>query len=599
MGVDALTKRLRLASGSTVPVHPLACVGKGDLVQRDAGGAVSVSVGDVSLPVTPEFRLEIRHQVTPSLVLPLTARELTTRSDFDAYHALSQFHYRTDRSFGRRAILLLQCHESSFPASVGFIEVTSPFMNLRNRNLLLDSHFVEPGEGVSWVRWDLDTRNRYVNAIARVSRVVVHPELRGLGLSRPLIEAAAAYVRERWHVRELRPLFLEITADMLKFMPFVSGGAMEYIGESEGNADRLAKDMAYLSRAQLSEAAEGHSVLSGRGKGILSRQRRDLAMVTRLRDAMSPNETIPEFLGRLISSEDVDEDAGELLLPLLRHPKPTYMQGLTRASSAFLSRRARELKVGPPEVEVPEPAPYSGSLVIDRLSLVYVLDTGGLRGSATGEVRRAFGLDRTFSFRTGISELSVRIHPGQVVYLFGASGSGKTSLLGLLRRESGLARAGNEQVEGSIRLPNGTKFGALERPEQGRPLISAIGAKTLSQAIYALNAAGLAEPRLYLSDYAHLSAGQQYRASLARLICSDANVWLLDEFAAGLDDATAMAVGRNFARAARRQGVVLIAATVRRQPLVGAMEPDLVVQLTQLEAPHVTASWSAWARGAR
>ena len=590
------SKRLRVESGQTIVVHGLACVGKGDVVRRDAGGNVSVRVGDATLPVTPEFRRDLRHAVTPTVTLPLTARELVEESDFGAYHSLAQFHYRTERSFGRRTVLLLECHDPSFPKAVAFVEVTSPFMALRNRNVLLDAPFVEPGEGVSWSCWDLATRNRYVNAIVRVSRVVVHPELRGLGLSRPLIDAAATYVRERWHVRDLRPLFLEITADMLKFMPFVSSGPMEYIGESEGNADRLAKDMSYLSRAQLSEAAPGHSVLSGRGKGILRRQKRDIAMVTRLRDSMAPGETIPEFIGRLISSEDVDEDAGELLLPLLRHPKPTYMQGLTRASAAFLARRVRELGLAAPETRVPEPAPYSGLVAIDELSLAYEIDTGALRGSTSGVVRRAFGLDRSFVFRTGISSLSVKIQPGEVAYLYGASGSGKTSLLRLLQQDSHTPRG--EHVEGSVRLPNGAVLGLLEPPLAGVPLISAIGAGTLAEAIYALNAAGLSEPRLYLSDYAQLSAGQQYRASLARLISSNANVWILDEFAAGLDDATAMAVGRNFARAARRRGVILIVATVRRQPLVGAMNPDIVIQLTQLEPPLITTDWQQWARGA-
>ncbi len=589
---DGLTKRLRLATDGVVDVHAFAVVGEGDLVRKDAGGSVSVKAGDVTLPVVPEFRLDIRHPVSPMTTLPLTAHELVSEADFEAYRALSQFHYRTERSFGRRAVLLLESRDPSFPKSVAFVEVTSPFLHLRNRNLLLDAPFTEPGEGVSWDRWDLPTRNRYVNAIARISRVVVHPELRGLGLSRPLIDAAASFVRDRWHQRELRPLFLEITADMLKFMPFVAGGSMVYIGESEGNAGRLAKDMAYLSRAQLTDAAEGHSVLSGRGKGILRRQKRDITLVTRLRDSLAPGETIPEFVGRLMSSEDVDEGAGELLLPLLRHPKPTYMQGLTRASTAFLGRRISELGLTTPDRRVPEPSPYSGPIAIHDLTLSYAIDTGALRGPVTGAVRRAFGLDRAFSFRTGISGLSLTIQPGQVAYLYGASGSGKTSLLRLLQGQTDPDSP--QHIEGEIRLPSGVKFGLLEPPTAHLPLISAIGAESLAEGIYALNSAGLAEPRLYLSEYAQLSAGQQYRASLAKLICSDANVWLLDEFAAGLDDATAIAVGRNFARAARRQGVILVAATVRRQPLIGAMGPDVVIQLTQLEPPLVTTDWKRW-----
>lgn len=586
-------KRLRVSGTSAVTVHAFACVGKGDMVRCDASGDVWVRAGDASLHVTPGFRLELRQDIAPGLTLTVLGGELVHPDEFAAYHALSQFHYRTEKSFGRRAVLLLQTSDPGFPKYVGFIEVTTPFLQMRNRSRIFDAPFAEPGESMSWTKWDLETRNRFTNVVARVSRVVVHPELRGLGLSRPLLEAAAVYARQRWQVRGLRPLFLEITADMLRFMPFVSGAGLRFIGESEGNLSRLAKDMVYLSRAQEGGGGGSHSVLSGRGKGILRRQKRDIAHVTRLRDEMAPGESIGEFLGQLLSSEDVDAQASELLLPLLRHPKASYMRGLTRRAEAFLTRRTAELHVAQSPASCPPVAPYSGSVDIDDLSLMYAIDTGELTANGGGAVRRAFGLERSFAFRTGISNLSVEVRPGEICYLFGASGSGKTTLLSLLMNPP--AQDSPLAVRGSVRLPNGVRIGEMAPPSTGVPLMSAIGAEDLEQAIYALNSAGLAEPRLYLSRFEQLSAGQQYRASLAKLICSGSNVWLLDEFAAGLDDATGVAVGRNFAKAARHLGVILIVATVRRQPLVNAMSPDVVVHLTQLEPPLVSRDWKQWA----
>jgi ABC-type transport system involved in cytochrome c biogenesis ATPase subunit/GNAT superfamily N-acetyltransferase len=583
-------KRLRLVGGSVILVHPFACVGKGDLIRAEGEGRLCLLAGKTSVPLTPAYREEFRHDVAPGMVLTLVAKELTTESDLSAYHALSQFHYRTERSFGRRSLLLLQASDHRLPKNLGFVEVTTPFLHLKNRNMVLDAPFTEPGQSVSWTSWDLATRSRYVNAIARVSRVVVHPELRGLGLSRPLLDAAASYAKRRWQVGGLRPLFLEITADMLKFMPFVSGTALRYIGESQGNADRLAKDISYLARAQETDVSGTHAVLSGRGKGILRRQKRDLALVTRLRDELAPGESLGDFVSLLLSSEDVDGRAGELLMPLLRHPKPTYMRGLTPAADAFLTRRTAELHLVQQPAALPDVEPSSGAVVIRDLTVGYDIDTGTLTSAQSGAIRRAFGLDRTFAFRTGLNHLSFQVRPGEVCYLYGASGSGKTTLLRLLMEERPPAK-----VDGSIRLPSGVSLGILEPLSEDVPLISAIKPRTLEEAVYALNSSGLSEPRLYLTPFEKLSAGQQYRACLARLICSGSNVWLLDEFAAGLDDATATAVGRNFSRAARRLGVILIAATVRREPLVNAMAPDLVVHLSQLEPPVVTDRWREWA----
>jgi ABC-type ATPase with predicted acetyltransferase domain len=598
--LQGTTKRLRLAGGGTINVHGFACVGRGDVVRRDSTGHVLVRAGDAVLPVMPAFQRELRIEVAEGLTLTLAARELVAPEEFAAYHALSQFHYRSEKSFGRRSVLLLETSDSRFPRYVGFVEVTTPFLHLSNRNRIMDAPFAQPGRSVTWSSWSMSTRMQLVNVIARVSRVVVHPELRGLGLSRPLLDAASLYALERWQVGGLRPLFLEITADMLTFMPFVSGAGLRYIGDSDGNVGRLAKDIGYLSRAQAGEGRGTHSVLSGRGKGILRRQKRDIAMVTRLRDDMSPGEDVGDFMRRLLLSEDVDNRVGELLLPLLRHPKPTYMRGLTSAAEAFLTRRTSELRLSRPIMPPPAAAPMSGSLVVEDLTLAYRIDTGELTEKAGGAIRRAFGLDRSFDFRTGIAGLSLSLSPGNVGYVYGASGSGKSTLLNLIafsKADVNLAAgdAPDATVSGSVRLPSGAQVGRLAIPENRVPLVSAIGADNLGQAIYALNSAGLAEPRLYLTTYDKLSAGQQYRASLAKLICSGSNVWVLDEFASGLDDATGTAVGRNFAKAARQMGVILIVATVRRRPLVNAIAPEVVVHLTQLEPPVVTRDWKNWA----
>ena len=599
-----LQKHLRLADGSDVAVQGFACAGTGDLVRHDSDNHVWVRGGDAALPVRPSFHRDMRVDVASGLTISVAAVELIEAAQYAAYRALSQFHYRSEKGFGRRAILLLTTHDPRFPASLGFVEVTTPFMHQRNRSSLFAAPFSEPGRGVTWEAWDLQTRNRLINVIARISRVVVHPEVRGLGMTRPLVEAAAAYCRERWQVGGMRPLFLEITADMLKFMPFVRSSGMRYIGESEGNLGRLAKDMGYLSRAGDSRAATGlsatgqatHAVLGGHGKGILRRQNRDINAMTLLRGELAPDRPMEEFMASLIDSRDVDPVAWERLLPALRFPKPTYMKGLTAKADAYVRTRTNTLGLKMDKLDLASKAsPCSGPIRVADLTLSYAIDTGILGRGDTGEVRRAFGLSRQMVFRTGVSELSFQIEPGQVAYIYGASGSGKTSLLSMI---AGDALGEGATVRGAVSLPGDARVGNLPTHLPSTPLVQAVGASSLEQAVFALNAAGLAEPRLYLSTFDQLSAGQKYRAALASLVCSDCNVWLLDEFASGLDDGTALAVGRNFARAARRLGVILVLATVRRSPLVNAIEPDLVVHLSQLEDPSVYADWTNWRAGA-
>src|SRR6185369_4088878 len=105
----------------------------------------------------------------------------------------------------------------------------------------------------------------------RVSRVVVHPELRGQGIGRVLLEQALRYSRSHFQAGGLRPVFLEMTADMAKFVPFADAAGLHFIGNTEGNLHRVAKDMRYLqSRRDLLEMPTDEL----KARGIMAAQRR-------------------------------------------------------------------------------------------------------------------------------------------------------------------------------------------------------------------------------------------------------------------------------------------------------------------------------------
>jgi hypothetical protein len=60
------------------------------------------------------------------------------------------------------------------------------------------------------------------------------------------VKHASDFARDHWQVAQLKPKFIEISVDMLKFVPFSHRAGMVFIGETEGNLRRVVKDLPYL-----------------------------------------------------------------------------------------------------------------------------------------------------------------------------------------------------------------------------------------------------------------------------------------------------------------------------------------------------------------
>jgi ABC-type ATPase with predicted acetyltransferase domain len=98
-------------------------------------------------------------------------------------------------------------------------------------------------------------------------------------------------------------------------------------------------------------------------------------------------------------------------------------------------------------------------------------------------------------------------------------------------------------------------------------------------ALFALNVSGLAEAHLYVKRFRELSNGQRYRAMVARLIASPADIWVADEFCATLDPITANIVARNLRRRSKERGATVILAAANWTEFIHELRPDLVVHL--------------------
>ncbi|MFZ2998115.1 heme ABC exporter ATP-binding protein CcmA [Sphingobium sp.] len=158
--------------------------------------------------------------------------------------------------------------------------------------------------------------------------------------------------------------------------------------------------------------------------------------------------------------------------------------------------------------------------------------------------------------------VSLALEPGEGALLVGPNGVGKSSLLRIC---AGLlpAFSGTITRRGSIALADDRLALDMERPlvltlEFWAQLDRAEPAKLAA----ALDAMALT-PLAYV-PVRMLSTGQRKRAALARVIASNADIWLLDEPANGLDAASTDLLGAAVRRHLTAGGIVLAAS---HQPL--------------------------------
>lgn len=184
------------------------------------------------------------------------------------------------------------------------------------------------------------------------------------------------------------------------------------------------------------------------------------------------------------------------------------------------------------------------------MTTVYTIDkryTASVeRSDRVLEVAEAFGLGLDDKEFVVFDKQPIEIQPGDVVYVTGQSGSGKSTVLRELKPL--MAELGFSVVDiDTIAFKD-------------CPLIDQIGTDT-NDALRLLSIAGLNDAYLFIRKPSELSDGQRYRFRLAKLIESKAQVWVADEFLAVVDRDTAKVIAFNMSRIARKVGATLIVAT--------------------------------------
>jgi ABC-type ATPase with predicted acetyltransferase domain len=177
------------------------------------------------------------------------------------------------------------------------------------------------------------------------------------------------------------------------------------------------------------------------------------------------------------------------------------------------------------------------------------------------EVAEGFGLGLSNKEFVIYDNLELEVGQGDIVYVTGQSGSGKSLILRELARQMAL---------GSLVVADLNK---LELPDA--PVIEIVG-KTTTDAADLLAKAGISDAWIYIRKPQELSDGQRYRLKLAMLMAQNADVWVADEFGAVLDRVTAKCVAFNMQKVARRLGKTLIVATTHTD-LKDELGPSLTI----------------------
>lgn len=576
----------------TLRVHRFAVVGQGDTIRFGAAGSNKVFVvshngKEDDIPLTPLFCVDDTVSIGKDKFY-LRIREIHSDADMRALEFLEQFHYKTNNSLserdqesrknattsvgGRRAVLYaaIKIGERWLPA--GYIDLQMPLMMCKPRHDLFDHPFEHPERTIRWERWDQHAIKAYLNTIVRIGRIVVSPELRGLGITRRIIKAAKAFAAERWHIGGMRPIFMEISAEMLSHIDFVSSSGFKFAGKTEGNLSRVIKDMEQMSRAPGGEF------------GMMSLQRKYFrALEDYCKTIQISFEEGLEVLTRKIELNQDALTTGEwaILRSVIRNPIPYYLCPLDNYAARYL-REAMTSK--PPETDGAS-SKRKFSVKTTRISINSLSIRAAYRvpqSKSTKIIMDAFGLKGDTVFADIVQNVSVRASNGNIILVVGTSGSGKSVFLNALDPEKTFD--GNIVVKRTGELTHSA--GRLRPLRDDIPVFEVLAERfTPQRAFVGLSRVGLSEALAFIKPFWMLSRGQQYRAMIAELLLREEEVWLLDEFCSDLDPVTAKIVAHNLRKQIIATGRIAFIAAANHNHYLDALRPTKVLMLRSGDEP--------------
>lgn len=561
-----------------------APVSEGDCIRFEdkAGKAFSVvnSSAGFSFKISPIFS-EWHQLRLGKLKYDLQCKEIETDEELAQWHDLEQFHYRTHSdilgqdlagqetkgSGGRRAVLIAKVNINKKQYTMGFIELAMPLLMVGSRKLIFDRPFTDEKMQIVWEKWDKGAISKHANRICRISRVVVDPSFRGISITDYLISSAIKYAKERWNIGGLPPAFMEISAEMLNYVDFVSKAGFVLVGMTEGNRSRLAKDMKAIHDGQKNNS------------GIMSLQHKYYANLKAY--AAKSDWSIEQAINWLeevtkdniyLEHDGLTYEEQAFLRSVIRSPIPYFLLGLSESASAYLKEGASALKAKPKFKPTWQKA-NSPRINISSLEVKADIDTSSSDESTY--VKLAFGLTGSSINQRLFSINNFKAASGNIIFVDGFSGTGKTLFLDFLldRLPPNVTSTFFGNIKG--------KAASLGLVDTSETLIDYFGKRFGFEAsLRMLSQFGLADATALLRPIWALSQGQRYRVRLAEMASGEADIWVVDEYCAELDTVTAQIISHKLRRIVRDTGVILIAAAANNNHFLDALCPDYLVSFS-------------------
>ncbi|MCV2881886.1 ATP-binding cassette domain-containing protein [Actibacterium sp. XHP0104] len=574
--------KFKFDSGETLSTRRFLPLGKGDEVRTDGTRLEVLAKQDNSW-----IRIDVPWKAQSKVLVgarevDITLKEVETAEELSQFSELKNFHYRGGGGAGRVVPLIATSEVWDLPPTLGFIEISSSMIANSARRVFFNAPFWDE-TGITWNTWDRAASKAYSNTICRISRFVIHPEVRGLGLARPLICAAREYSAKQWHYGGFRPRFIEITADMLNYYPFVDEDFF-LMGKTEGNEHRLSKDMNYLVRKALS--AEGVKAMPQGGGGVMTMQRGYAS--TLLKHMQSGERSFDDVISSLkYDPAELDQETWEALYRLNRRPKPCYISGLTPKAKKYVSDRFQV--IGFTKSKELNPSSESKT-VIEFSDLSASVKTPMSQSTRARTVQDAFGFVGADFEAEIVKPFSLEVPRGGISLVCGASGSGKTLLLEAMKSSSSLER--EFSVDGtSVHLTGDLKgsvqVDTMAEIDNERCPLDHVKSSDVEAFIRVAASCGLAEPQLFVRPVSGLSSGQKYRLQLALTMLSKPQVVLIDNFCEALDQYTTHAVCKGLRNLAASRNTAVVVATAAYERLLPMLKQKQTILLRRGSAPQV------------
>jgi ABC-type polar amino acid transport system ATPase subunit/GNAT superfamily N-acetyltransferase len=504
--------------GSSIHLPPFAYVRAGDLLKVEIrSGHISTIEKQTHFKSddTPDHvQLFPQYDVAEDIYLPphnlkVRFRERRNQADMRALHLLERFHYRGNgfnKIVGRRTILLAEAEGIGI---IGYGVISSTVLTARPRFKLFNTNLCE------------QMRTKLINKLARIPRIVVHPEYRSLGLGARIAKHLVQFAAIHWDINGYKSIMVEVIASMTEYHKFFEVAGFIKAGYTKGEREAVFKP------------------LYGRG----------------------------EFEARP-NSENYNFSNSLGPKPYLIYPLTEEVQQLVNTQYPRTIDTQKFVYNLAPTLEQP--------IKFKNVSLSY-LTKNELTPKAS-KVKEIFGVDSNQMSSLILHKFNLDIEPGDVVLVTGASGSGKSTLIKLLIRQQN-SLDGEAIITGELVAPDSKNVAILNRKWRiSKPLVDQVGG-SIEESISLLNSVGLAEAHLYLKRPNQISEGQRYRFAVARLCDSKRQLWIADEFASTLDPYTAAIVAKGIRKQALMKGATLVIAAPHIDNFAPSLVPTKLVRL--------------------